>query len=417
MPSITTVIRCRINRRNVVKSFKDIFTNADPAFWNSTNLEFQFAFFDGEDSDAELMDISLSESITLEVKSITNKLGAAFMTQTVAAADLNPDLTLEEWQTGAVSEDQKNCHVSFFFPSNETQLPLAGLDKKTFWLSVTGVSTGLNTFGCSTLTAIEDGRDPDSIAPVQAGNIVPEGATYDGAGAYELAVTEARTYGWTKGANDTSITNGTETVLTTGDIFIAQGESITLNGTAGQLVTAVIRIGFFLTTDQSDARYFRKSFTNVEEFQLKSFSSVDNSGAIKLAADTATFTRLRAKFNEFVIYTPDLGNWLWALYDSQLLINKFSLANGPNLTFSDLDGNSLNGFQVTNGVAQLYINEAWVNLVDYLLPRIPDDANYRFKDGQHQFLDDDAATADATKPWRALGVKGGATVWSDPILD
>jgi hypothetical protein len=62
------------------------------------------------------------------------------------------------------------------------------------------------------------------------------------------------------------------------------------------------------------------------------------------------------------------------------------------------------------------------NALDFLVRKLlgalfNDDANFRVKDGQIQFWDDAAYTADNTKPWRAFGVNGGQTVWSDPIAD
>ncbi|MDB6064949.1 MAG: hypothetical protein JWR26_1157 [Pedosphaera sp.] len=42
-------------------------------------------------------------------------------------------------------------------------------------------------------------------------------------------------------------------------------------------------------------------------------------------------------------------------------------------------------------------------------------ANYRFKNGQLQVWDATAAAADPTKPWRALSVDNGNTVWSNPV--
>jgi hypothetical protein len=67
-------------------------------------------------------------------------------------------------------------------------------------------------------------------------------------------------------------------------------------------------------------------------------------------------------------------------------------------------------------------NSADTSSLDYLVRSLLNaifntDANYRIRNGQIQFWDDDAYDADSTKPWRAFGVKGGQTVWSDPIAD
>ena len=53
---------------------------------------------------------------------------------------------------------------------------------------------------------------------------------------------------WTKGANDTSVTNGGDTINTSGQDFFTQGVSITLNGArSGQAVTAIIFGSPYLT--------------------------------------------------------------------------------------------------------------------------------------------------------------------------
>ena len=69
-------------------------------------------------------------------------------------------------------------------------------------------------------------------------NSVPANAVYSG-GTYTLPLTAGRTYTWTKGANDTSLVNGTQTLNATGT-FVAQGSSVTLNGSGSSVITATV---------------------------------------------------------------------------------------------------------------------------------------------------------------------------------
>lgn len=74
------------------------------------------------------------------------------------------------------------------------------------------------------------------------GSLVPQGATYNSSGSYTLTgLTSGVTYQWTQGANDTSITENSSTLSTSGATFTApSGGSITLTGTANAAVTASV---------------------------------------------------------------------------------------------------------------------------------------------------------------------------------
>jgi hypothetical protein len=73
--------------------------------------------------------------------------------------------------------------------------------------------------------------------------------------------------------------------------------------------------------------------------------------------------------------------------------------------------------------AKLGVNGSNVSTtIDYLVTKLVaailnSSANFRFKDGQLQFWDATANTNDPTRPWRALGVNNGQTVWSAPIAN
>lgn len=61
--------------------------------------------------------------------------------------------------------------------------------------------------------------------------------------AYSPSVIPGASYVWTKGANDTQVVNGTETISDTG-VFTAQTSFVTLNGTNGAAVTAGLKRHF-----------------------------------------------------------------------------------------------------------------------------------------------------------------------------
>jgi hypothetical protein len=258
MPITQTVIRCAVFI-NSKDNFTEVFTGATPQAWKSTDIVFQLAFFKGTKKSPVLVtaeELADLAKISLEVFPAT-RTGAAYMNNFVLLEDFDTTLDATTWADGSKQ------HVSIPFTFAENNLPIPdGATEADFWLVVSGVSNTVPiqypTLGATQFKQIRDAVLDETDAPVQAGNIIPEGATYDGAGHYILATTTDRTYSYAQGANDTSITNGAQTVDADG-LFTALGVSVTLNGTAGQLVTAVIRPDVFITADQADARYFNKN--------------------------------------------------------------------------------------------------------------------------------------------------------------
>lgn len=252
-----TVIRCAVDVSAPKGTFfEDVKTGQQPEAWNTTDVEFQFAFFSGSGNDNELVDVSVFESITAQIMP-KNKQGAEYCKRTVDVTAINAALTREQWLAGT---DQ---HVKISFTNLEFNLPLAGADPAEFWLVVHGVTNIIpkakDTFGGTILRVFEDGV-PAPDGPLQGGNMIPALAVYNGAGNYVLAVTTNRVYKWTDGgANDTDLVNGTQTVNVTDTNFTAQGATVTLRGTVGQPVTAVVRGAVYLTSEESDARYVLKS--------------------------------------------------------------------------------------------------------------------------------------------------------------
>jgi len=73
-------------------------------------------------------------------------------------------------------------------------------------------------------------------------NLIPGGATYNYPGFYQLAgLTIGRAYYWTKGANETSLTNGAEDLTASGH-FIAQAGAIALTGPFGTFAAVTAKI-------------------------------------------------------------------------------------------------------------------------------------------------------------------------------
>lgn len=250
-----TIIRCAVDVTSK-DPIKDTFTGAAPSIWNSTDVEFQFAFFKGSGSNAALLDMTVFESITGHCKPKT-RLGNDYFSRTIDEAAINKDLTAEQWSNGTGE------HLKMSFTADETNLPLNGALEVDFWFVLSAITSGLpkatDTLGGTTLTSVEDGVATDGGA-LMGGNSIPEGATYNAMGQYDLAVVQDRVYKWTKGGvNDADLVNGAQIVATTDTNFVTQGNSITLRGAANQLVTAVVRGGVFLTADESDARYVLKN--------------------------------------------------------------------------------------------------------------------------------------------------------------
>ena len=229
--------------------FKDVLTGTNPSFWNGADVEFQVAFFRGN---ALVTDIANYSTVSLAVKAATAAATASpYMEKTVSSGSITTGLTLADWNAGT------GQHCSFRFSAAEATLPLGGLASVNFWIVIYGTLTDAAqcTFGCSLLQVKEDRINPPTNGPVQAGNIIPALAAYDGSGEYTLTTVAGRNYKWTKGADDTNLVNGTETITTSDTTFIADGTSVTLNGTPEALVTAVVRLNPFLTADECDARY------------------------------------------------------------------------------------------------------------------------------------------------------------------
>ena len=231
------------------KAALDQITQQPPKAWRGNSMQFEMGFFFND----QLLSMTNIASVTMTVKDNADRNGPKLMEKVIDASGLNQILVDTNWTSGT---DQ---HVVIDFTKDETLLDMGGANTKQFWVAFVALTTDSPvrrfTLGSTILTLEDDGTNSTAASlPPLGSSQIPLGAIYTGGGTYALAVTAGRVYQWTKGANETSLTNGSETLTASGS-FTAQGTSITLTGTASATVTAVIRWPLWLTADEADARY------------------------------------------------------------------------------------------------------------------------------------------------------------------
>lgn len=240
-------IACDVESHDVQS---DEIAGGQPQMWRNNDVQFELGFFlDGVPRDA-----SAYSEIKLIVKESENRQGAgSLMSAVVNPASITPTFTVEEW------ENKSAQHCIIPFTSAETRLDLRGANKRDFWLAVIARTAAGNriTLMSTLLTLHHDGEDETSNVPPTGSSIIPQGASYNGAGLYVLnGLTAGRTYSYVLGANDTKLVNGGEELLESGN-FTANGTTATLHGDVSTLVTATIRYPVFLNQQELDARYQR----------------------------------------------------------------------------------------------------------------------------------------------------------------
>ena len=139
----------------------DAITSESPVLWRGNDVTFQLGLFQA----GTLIDPSNLASVTLEVKSATDRGGPSLMRATVAEASFNVALTADNWANNA------GQHVSVGFAGSATALDLGGLTEATFWVTVFGLTASTPaariTLGYTTLRVIEDGStDTGLTSPV-----------------------------------------------------------------------------------------------------------------------------------------------------------------------------------------------------------------------------------------------------------
>jgi hypothetical protein len=195
-----------------------------------------------------LFDITNFEVITFTLKDKADRGGATLIQKTTGTFNFN--LTIDQWNGGL---DQ---HAIIRLTAAETRLSLGNSDEKEFYWSVRALTIDGTevTLGDGILKLYNDGvGGADVVTPPLGSSLIPIGTLYSGAGAYVLnGLTPGLIYSWEKNNNDTDLVNGTQT-LTSMSWFQAQGTSVTLHGTASQLITALVRWPALVSRDELTA--------------------------------------------------------------------------------------------------------------------------------------------------------------------
>jgi len=133
--------------------------NRTPEIWRGTDWQLQLGVFQGDTP----YDLSQVESLTVEIRDNSNRTAAAYVSKTVAAADITNTITLENWTSGAAQ------HCSVDFTDEETSLDLGG-NEKVYLLAIGVIATDgkRTTLGTTILKVKEDGLGSES----------PGGATF-----------------------------------------------------------------------------------------------------------------------------------------------------------------------------------------------------------------------------------------------
>jgi len=203
-------------------------------------------------------------SITAVSASILAKdfTGDSFADAVSASFDVTVNTTT--WQAGTAQSATIN------FTGAQLELPIADGQESQDYVIVLYFSD--TTFGYITLTIVRDGV-PTGELPVQSGNIVPGGATYDGSGHYTLTVIASTYYIIGFGTHDASVDNGSDNYTDSLHVFQAAGSTVLLHGTASATVTAVVRPNPVATTALAQQIASQGSVTIYDHLWVKSKDS------------------------------------------------------------------------------------------------------------------------------------------------
>lgn len=237
-------LQCDISRPN--GDVIDQLTNSNPSGWRGFPLNIELGFFVGED---EVMDMSNTQTVYAEFHDNDFRQRPSFAGHAADPISLNTTLTVEQWNGKIL------YHAMVAFSGPDMLLDLKGEKTRTFWLAIHRITTG----GARQMLAgvefnlIETGVSVDGPGPQQGGNLIPAGSYYDGSGNFAAPGIRANTvYDWTKNANDLSAVAGATTITSSGRIT-TDGASMTLTGTPGALVTALLRNPIYPTVEEMQA--------------------------------------------------------------------------------------------------------------------------------------------------------------------
>src|SRR5437868_1627239 len=119
-------IRVAIDVTKKGQPLVDLITGAAMKFWRGEAVQFELAFFYGDD----LIDVSGWSSMTLDVRDFATRSGLDFMSATIGAAQFNAALTVEQWEAGEAA------HVIIPFSGSLTALDLGNGVTRDFWLAL-----------------------------------------------------------------------------------------------------------------------------------------------------------------------------------------------------------------------------------------------------------------------------------------
>lgn len=143
-------IRLVATRRGT-SAMLDAVTASTPEIFRGTDVEFAFAIFQGD----ALLDPSNLAIVTLEVKKRDGRAAPSLMSKSIGAGELNPTLTLEQWEAGT------HAHGVVAFAAAETAPDLGDADEETYHLVLSAETADIPaqhiTLGISTLRIVEDG--------------------------------------------------------------------------------------------------------------------------------------------------------------------------------------------------------------------------------------------------------------------
>lgn len=247
---LTRLFRCELDvSKSATTPFQLKSTGQQPSCWPGNPIRFEFLLKKDKATIFPSSEVEDMETMTVYVTD-SEFLGTQYTSGVADSTQRTTDVSAEVWErTGA----DRGQHFWIELTAAETELAIPdGSASKKYGLVV--VVDGV-TVGRSFLEVVRDGI-PESVQPVQAGNIIPAGAEYDGAGEYTIPtelITADRLYRISFGANDDSLDNDGEIITTTSTNFIAATTTLVLNGDANELVTAVLRTNVYLASDETIA--------------------------------------------------------------------------------------------------------------------------------------------------------------------
>jgi len=152
---------------------EDIYTGDTPELWRGNDAQFEVGIFFNETLQTDISNIA---TITLDVKSTSDRDGDPLITATLQAADLDDTLDSETWADGTKQ------HALFTFTGDETNIELDGNDDDC-WLIISYTTTdnpGRSiTIQHTIIKIVEDGAGSDG-QPQNNANLYYTKAEADG---------------------------------------------------------------------------------------------------------------------------------------------------------------------------------------------------------------------------------------------